>query len=146
TDCARLNFRSCRSPMNTPPSTSASRKSASKRIFLLSLACLFTEAAFFNAAATLSEDCSPLILFCQNPCFWWIIKDNMLTRAQEFYIGVDGGGTKTHAIVVDIEGNIHGEGRAGASNPIIVGLEESVNSIFQAITRALREPKVQLSQ
>lgn len=52
------------------------------------------------------------------------------------YLGVDGGGTKTHAILYDEERNVIGEGFAGASNPLRVGVEPAVNNIFQAMTAA----------
>src|SRR5688500_17555070 len=70
----------------------------------------------------------------------------MLTRTQEFFIGVDGGGTKTHAIVVDGEGHIVGEARAGASNPIVFGLDSAVQAIHQSITRALAKASVKLTE
>ena len=52
------------------------------------------------------------------------------------YLGVDGGGTKTHAVLFDEQKNIIGEGFAGASNPLRVGLEPAVENIFQALTAA----------
>ena len=52
------------------------------------------------------------------------------------YLGVDGGGTKTQAILFNESGNVIGEGFAGASNPLRVGLEPAVNNIFQAVTAA----------
>ena len=52
------------------------------------------------------------------------------------YLGVDGGGTKTQAILFNESGNVIGDGFAGASNPLRVGLEPAVNNIFQAVTAA----------
>ena len=52
------------------------------------------------------------------------------------YLGVDGGGTKTHAVLFDERKNVIGEGFAGASNPLRVGLEPAVNNIFLALTAA----------
>ncbi|MDQ2746249.1 MAG: hypothetical protein M3T96_03210 [Acidobacteriota bacterium] len=52
------------------------------------------------------------------------------------YLGVDGGGTKTRAILFDEQKTVVGEGFAGASNPLRVGLEPAVNNIFQALTAA----------
>jgi N-acetylglucosamine kinase-like BadF-type ATPase len=55
---------------------------------------------------------------------------------QNIYLGVDGGGTKTHAVLFDEKRNVVGEGFSGASNPLRVGVEPAVNNIFQAITAA----------
>ena len=37
-------------------------------------------------------------------------------------VGVDGGGTKTQAVILDANSAILGEGLAGASNPLRVGI------------------------
>ncbi len=52
------------------------------------------------------------------------------------YLGVDGGGTKTQATLFDEEKNVIGEGFAGASNPLRVGVETAVTNINQAIDAA----------
>lgn len=52
------------------------------------------------------------------------------------YLGIDGGGTKTHAVLFDESKNIVGEGFAGVSNPLRVGVEPAVTNIFQAFTAA----------
>lgn len=54
----------------------------------------------------------------------------------ECIIGIDGGGTKTEAVITDIDGNILGIGRAGASNYHVLGLERAVASIVEAIEHA----------
>src|SRR5436305_1146216 len=41
-------------------------------------------------------------------------------RAPEYVLGVDGGGTKTHAALLDAHGRMLGEGFAGPSNPLRV--------------------------
>src|SRR5438067_13096087 len=46
------------------------------------------------------------------------------TGAQTYLLGVDGGGTKTRAIVVDARQKVLGEGEAGPSNPLRVGRSE----------------------
>ena len=56
--------------------------------------------------------------------------------SHNIYLGVDGGGTKTHAALFDERKNVIGEGYAGASNPLRVGLEPAVDNIFQALTAA----------
>lgn len=57
-------------------------------------------------------------------------------KSKALFIGVDGGGTKTHAVVTDSSGEILGEGTDGASNPLRVGVENAVSNIFGAIDRA----------
>jgi N-acetylglucosamine kinase-like BadF-type ATPase len=52
------------------------------------------------------------------------------------YLGVDGGGTKTQAVLFDESRNVIGEGYAGASNPLRVGVETAVAAIFQAVDAA----------
>jgi N-acetylglucosamine kinase-like BadF-type ATPase len=66
----------------------------------------------------------------------------MLARKEEFFIGVDGGGTKTCAVVVNKDGHIFGEGRAGAANPITVGIPTASQAINQAINCALRQANI----
>ena len=52
------------------------------------------------------------------------------------YLGVDGGGTKTHAVLLDDTETPIGEGFAGASNPLRVGVETAVANIYQAAVAA----------
>lgn len=54
----------------------------------------------------------------------------------KFYLGVDGGGTKTHVILLDREKNFVSEGFAGPSNPLRVGIETAVANIAQAVDTA----------
>jgi N-acetylglucosamine kinase-like BadF-type ATPase len=61
----------------------------------------------------------------------------MLLRTQEFFVGVDGGGTKTNAVVIDNDISVLGEGRAGASNPVVVGVEAAARAVESAIRMAL---------
>jgi N-acetylglucosamine kinase-like BadF-type ATPase len=65
-----------------------------------------------------------------------------MTRSKSIhnlYLGVDGGGTKTHVVLINDEKNIIGEGFSGASNPLRVGLETAVKNIFTAIDKACDE-------
>ncbi len=55
------------------------------------------------------------------------------------YAGVDGGSTKTLAVVADGEGRVVGVGRAGPSNYHVVGLEGAVENINRALAEASRE-------
>lgn len=64
------------------------------------------------------------------------LKKNRPRKSHNIYLGVDGGGTKTHAVLFDEEKNVIGEGFAGASNPLRVGVETAVTNIFQATDKA----------
>ncbi len=52
-------------------------------------------------------------------------------------LGVDGGGRKTHAVVVDPSGQLLGVGMAGGSNWEIVGMEPAIAAIATATDRGL---------
>lgn len=51
-------------------------------------------------------------------------------------VGVDGGGTKTRAVVLGADYSILGEGLAGASNPLRVGIAGAATAIREAVDRA----------
>ena len=51
-------------------------------------------------------------------------------------LGVDGGGTKTQAIITDEDGQMLGEGRAGPSNPLRVGVSNAAAAVRTAVDRA----------
>ncbi|HEV7234945.1 MAG TPA: BadF/BadG/BcrA/BcrD ATPase family protein [Ktedonobacteraceae bacterium] len=53
-----------------------------------------------------------------------------------FFLGVDGGGSKTLAIVVDAQGYERGCGRAGSANYNAVGLQKAVDHVRTAIEAA----------
>ncbi|HEX9069183.1 MAG TPA: BadF/BadG/BcrA/BcrD ATPase family protein, partial [Ktedonobacterales bacterium] len=54
-----------------------------------------------------------------------------------YALGIDGGGTKTHAVVVDARGRIRGEGYAGSANHEAVGLARAAASLRDAAGAAL---------
>ena len=54
-----------------------------------------------------------------------------------YFIGVDGGASKTAATVVDEHGNQLGAGLAGASNHLRVGIEEATRNVERAVNTAL---------
>jgi N-acetylglucosamine kinase-like BadF-type ATPase len=56
-----------------------------------------------------------------------------------FVLGVDGGATKTHALIVDEAGQAVGFGQAGTSNHQANGLEPALRQIEQAVKAALAE-------
>ncbi|HYO99814.1 MAG TPA: BadF/BadG/BcrA/BcrD ATPase family protein [Pyrinomonadaceae bacterium] len=51
-------------------------------------------------------------------------------------LGVDGGGTKTQAVITDEEGRALGEGLAGPSNPLRVGVNSAAAAVREAVDRA----------
>lgn len=57
-------------------------------------------------------------------------------NTHHLYLGVDGGGTKTHVVLLSDEKSIVGEGFSGASNPLRVGVETAVANISKAVEMA----------
>jgi len=60
-------------------------------------------------------------------------------KAAGLLLAVDGGGTKTHALVTDLEGKVLARGLGPSSNIHNVGLDESCRAMVTAIERALSE-------
>ena len=56
-------------------------------------------------------------------------------------IGVDGGATKTDAVVMAADGRVLGHGRAGCSNWENAGLDGAVNAVGSAVRSALEEAR-----
>jgi N-acetylglucosamine kinase-like BadF-type ATPase len=63
-------------------------------------------------------------------------------RSQNTVVGVDGGGTKTLAVVMDTHHRVLGQGAAGPSNPLRVGIANAAVAIREAIDRACADAKV----
>ena len=57
-------------------------------------------------------------------------------RSHQIFMGVDGGGTKTHIALMDHTGKVECEGVAGPSNPLRVGVETAVDNILKAVNEA----------
>ncbi len=57
-------------------------------------------------------------------------------RTPGYVIGVDGGGTKTHAVVMDEQARVLGEGFAGPSNPLRVGVNSAALAVREAVDEA----------
>lgn len=66
--------------------------------------------------------------------------------AVTYYLGVDGGTTRTKAVVGDDAGHIVGSGEGGASNYQVVGLEEAMSGITDAVQHALTAANLSISQ
>lgn len=54
-------------------------------------------------------------------------------------LGVDGGGTKSDAVLVDCSGSVLGWGRSGSAHSLYVGRETALESCAQAMRQALGE-------
>jgi N-acetylglucosamine kinase-like BadF-type ATPase len=63
-------------------------------------------------------------------------KKKNTARLHNLYLGVDGGGTKTHIAIIGNDRQLVCEGFAGASNPLRVGVETAVSNIIAAINSA----------
>lgn len=63
----------------------------------------------------------------------------------KYFLGIDGGGTKTHAVIVDGSCRIVGEGFSGAGNPLRAGLEEAVSHVEHAVADACVQAGIELA-
>jgi N-acetylglucosamine kinase-like BadF-type ATPase len=61
-------------------------------------------------------------------------------------LAVDGGGTKTQAVLVEADGFILGEGSAGASNYHAAGVEGAETALVAAILAAFRDAEIEAGQ
>jgi glucosamine kinase len=67
------------------------------------------------------------------------------TTANPYWLGIDGGGSKCKAVLVNQQGDILGEGIAGPGNPIH-GFEQATKSIIESATIAITQAKAQDAQ
>ena len=63
-------------------------------------------------------------------------------HSQNSVVGVDGGGTKTEAVIMDVNQRVIGEGLAGPSNPLRVGIAAAAAAIREAIDSACAAAKL----
>lgn len=66
-------------------------------------------------------------------------KQNRKATFPQYFLGVDGGGTKTHVMLMNDARQVVGEGTAGPSNPLRVGIETAVSNIVKATDQAMDE-------
>jgi N-acetylglucosamine kinase-like BadF-type ATPase len=64
-----------------------------------------------------------------------------ISALRELVAGVDGGGTKTRAAILD-GGRVLGEGSAGPSNPLRVGIATGASAIREAIDKACASARI----
>ena len=65
---------------------------------------------------------------------------------QVFFLGVDAGGTKTHALISNANGQALGLGMAGAGNWEMVGLDGLLSTLQKAIRYALLDAGLKIGQ
>lgn len=71
------------------------------------------------------------------------LMDSRQGGLRELVLGVDGGGTKTHAVIADDRQRVLGEGFAGPSNPLRVGIGTAAAAVREAIDKACAAAAVQ---
>jgi len=71
------------------------------------------------------------------------LMDSRQVGLRELVLGVDGGGTKTHAVIADDRQRVLGEGIAGPSNPLRVGIGSAAAAVREAIDKACAAAAVQ---
>ena len=59
-----------------------------------------------------------------------------------YFLGIDGGATKTHIVLSDRTGRLVGEGQGGPSNYHIVGIEEAGANLCATISQTMAESAV----
>ena len=57
----------------------------------------------------------------------------------DLFLGVDAGGTKTDACLIDVHGTVHGFGSAGSGNWEVIGLQAAGAALDLAVGTALRD-------
>lgn len=60
----------------------------------------------------------------------------MHNSSDAYFVGIDGGGSKTLAVIVDARGRERGRGLAGSGNHAVVGLEQAVSQLRAAVEEA----------
>jgi N-acetylglucosamine kinase-like BadF-type ATPase len=63
-------------------------------------------------------------------------KNGRKRKFPRLFLGIDGGGTKTNAALMNESKEVLAEGEAGPSNPLRVGVETAVSNIIKAIENA----------
>jgi N-acetylglucosamine kinase-like BadF-type ATPase len=69
--------------------------------------------------------------------------NDIAPEGAKYFLGIDGGGTKTHAVITDESFKVLGEGMSGASNPLRAGLEDAIAHIKSAVLEACQSAGIQ---
>src|SRR5690349_18274918 len=59
-----------------------------------------------------------------------------------YFLGFDGGGTKTDCVLLDANGTVIGEGHGGPANPLRSGFEAAFSSLHDASAVAIAAGKI----
>jgi N-acetylmuramic acid 6-phosphate etherase len=59
-----------------------------------------------------------------------------------YFLGFDGGGTKTDCVLLDEKGNVAGEGHGGPANPLRAGYEQAFASLQESAVQAIAAAKI----
>ncbi len=59
-----------------------------------------------------------------------------------YFLGFDGGGTKTESVLLDAKGAVIGEGRGGPANPLRAGYDGAFSALHEAATEAIAAAKI----
>lgn len=73
-----------------------------------------------------------------------IIHNPIKIRGMKYILGVDGGGTKTHAVIASSDGQIRGFGQGGSSNHQTCGLRAAIQEINHTIGNAVIQAHIPL--
>jgi len=73
------------------------------------------------------------------------VLDSRRVRTQHSVVGVDGGGTKTEAVIMDSNMRVVGQGLSGPSNPLRVGVTSAAAAVREAIDNACASAKIRRS-
>lgn len=71
------------------------------------------------------------------------LQEHDLTR---YFLGVDVGATKTHALIADEHGEILALGKAGCGNPTLIGYDKFGEAVKQAVESALAQARLKIGQ
>ena len=59
--------------------------------------------------------------------------ENLFSDNKKYFLGIDGGGTKTELALADADGNVIRTYKAGSCNPVDIGLERAKNILKEGI-------------
>ena len=72
----------------------------------------------------------------------WTLDHETPLRVPAFVVGVDGGGTKTIAIVATMKGEILGHGESGSANFHNIGPKAASRAIMQSVDQARKRARL----
>src|SRR5439155_10380784 len=86
-----------------------------------------------------TENCLP---FGCGPRPRQVITAPLAPAKMPYFLGIDGGGTRTAAALADERGRVLARAEAGPSNPHKVGFEAAQRELLRAARRALRQARL----